>query len=289
MRLVLVWMIGSLISFCVVAISVRALAPTLTVFEILAVRNLGGLVVLAAMAVVSPGPEHSVRPSRLGVHVLRNGAHFVGQALWAYGVILLPLAMVFAIEFTTPVWVAIFAAVFLGERMTSSRLLAVVVGFAGMLVVVRPGLGGFRLEALLVAGAAIGFAIQIVTTKVLTTTNSTWTILLWMNLMQLPLNLVANMILGEPAWFIPKIGADALLAVVGVAVSGLLAHLCLTNAFRHGDAVVVVPIDFLRVPLIGVLGWLLYAEPLDPMVLLGAGIIMIGVIQNLVAESRSRI
>ncbi|MEI8144710.1 MAG: DMT family transporter, partial [Alphaproteobacteria bacterium] len=227
-------MTGSLLSFCVVALSIRGLQDKLTLFEILSLRNIGGLIILALMRLLAPSPDQQLQPDRFGLHVLRNVFHSIGQSLWAWGVIVLPLGTVFAIEFTTPVWVALFAVLFLGEKMTISRALALAAGLVGVLVILRPGLEGFRIEALAVVAAAIGFGVQIVTTKALTTTNSTFTILFWMNLMQLPMNLGANAVLGHSPLFMAKIDWSMWLPVIGIAVSGFTAHYCLTNAFRHG-------------------------------------------------------
>jgi drug/metabolite transporter (DMT)-like permease len=190
-------------------------------------------------------------------------------------VTVLPLATVFAIEFTTPAWVALFAVLFLKERMTPFRGMAIVLGFAGVLIILRPGLDSFRPEALAVVLAAVFFGIQITTTKFLTGSNSTWTIMFWMNLMQLPL------IVGSLNWSI-------WLPVLGIGITGFLAHYCLTNAFRHGDATIVVPIDFLRLPLIALIGWLFYAETPELPVLVGALVVIGGVAINLTAEARAK-
>jgi drug/metabolite transporter (DMT)-like permease len=281
-------MLGSLLSFTVVAISVRGLQGALSVFEMLAVRNIGGILILAGMMWFAPGPDQKEWPEKLGVHGLRNVAHFMGQALWVYGVTVLPLATVFAIEFTTPAWVALFAVLFLGERMTKWRGLAIALGFAGVIIILRPGLESFRPEALAVVAAALFFGIQITTTKFLTGSNSTWTIMLWMNLMQLPMNLVANLAIGQPFFFLGKLEWSVLLPAVGLAISGFTAHYCLTNAFRHGDATLVVPIDFLRVPLIALVGWLFYRETPELAVWAGAFVVIGGVAVNLWAEARAK-
>jgi drug/metabolite transporter (DMT)-like permease len=287
--LVFAWMMGSLLSFAVVALSVRGLQGSLSVFEMLALRNLGGIVILAGMVLIAPSAEQKIWPANIGTHGLRNTAHFAGQALWVYGVTVLPLATVFAIEFTTPAWVALFAVLFLGERMTVFRGLAIALGFLGVIIILRPGLDSFRPEALAVVAAAVFFGVQITTTKFLTGTNSTWTIMLWMNLMQLPLNLVANLFLGRPPFSLASLEWSLLLPALGIAVSGFTAHYCLTNAFRHGDATLVVPIDFLRVPLIAVVGWLLYGERPEMAVWIGAGVVIAGVCVNLIAEARKKI
>lgn len=286
--LVFFWMLGSLVSFAGVALSVRGLQGAMTVFEMLAVRNVGGLAILIAMMVFAPGPDRSVRMARPLVHLLRNTAHFAGQALWVWGVTVLPLAMVFAIEFTTPAWVALFATLFLKERMTVARALAVALGFLGVLIILRPGLDGFRPEALAVVLAALFFGVQIVATKFLTGSNSTWTILFWMNLLQLPMNMAANWGLGHSPAIVGSLSRDIWLPVLGIAVTGFLAHYCLTNAFRHGDATIVVPIDFLRVPLIALVGWLFFGETPEVAVLIGAVVVIGGVAIGLLAEAREK-
>jgi drug/metabolite transporter (DMT)-like permease len=260
----------------------------MTVFEMLAIRNVGGIGILIAMFLFSPGPDRIVRMTRPMLHVLRNVAHFAGQALWAWGVTVLPLAMVFAIEFTTPAWVAVFAVLFLKERMKSARLLSIALGFAGVTIILRPGLDAFRHEALAVVLAAVCFGIQIVATKKLTDSNSTWTILLWMNLLQLPMNMAAAWLLGQSPWIVGRLGWDIWLPALGIAVTGFLAHYCLTNAFKHGDATIVVPIDFLRVPLIALIGWMFYDETPELAVLLGAVVVIGGVATSIVADAREK-
>jgi drug/metabolite transporter (DMT)-like permease len=101
-----------------------------------------------------------------------------------------------------------------------------------------------------------------------------------MNAMQLPMNLVGS----SPA-VVAKVGVAQALPMLGVAIAGLSSHFCLTNAFRHGDATIVVPLDFLRIPLIALIGWWLYGERLDGFVFAGAAIIIAGIFWNLRAEA----
>jgi drug/metabolite transporter (DMT)-like permease len=285
--LVLFWMLGTLVSFAGIALSVRGLQGSMTTFEMLAIRNIGGLMILAGMMLLAPGPEQVVRMVRPTIYLLRNLAHFIGQALWVWSVTVLPLATVFAIEFTTPAWVALFAVLFLKERMTPFRGMAIVLGFVGVLIILRPGLDTFRPEALAVVLAAVFLGIQITTTKFLTGSNSTWTIMFWMNLMQLPMNMAANWITGNSPLIIGSLTWSIWLPVLGIGITGFLAHYCLTNAFRHGDATLVVPIDFLRLPLIALIGWLFYSETPELPVLIGALVVIGGVAINLTAEARA--
>jgi drug/metabolite transporter (DMT)-like permease len=278
---VVLWMTGALLSFSAMAISVRVLADTLSVIEILAVRSGLGLLVMAALTIMRRDLRVTIVTRQLPLHVLRNTIHLGAQYLWAMSLLLLPLATVFALEFTAPAWTLILALPLLGERMTASRIGAVALGLLGVLVILRPGLATFQPAALVVLSAALGFATTLVLTKKLTRTDSTFAIIFWMNLIQFPLALV-----GSDLLFVSKLLALQIPAVIAVGISGLASHYCLANAFRAGDATVVVPLDFMRIPLIAVIGWWLYAEPLDIFVFLGAGLIIAGILWNLQGEAR---
>src|SRR5712671_6398767 len=262
---VVLWMTGALLSFSAMAVSIRALAGTLRIMEILAIRNGGGLAI------------------RLALHLTRNTIHFGSQFLWAMGITLLPLATVFALEFTMPAYTALLAAMFLGERLTPGRIGVVIFGFLGVLVILRPGLESFQPAAFLVLGAAFGYAVSLTQTKALTSTETTFAILLWMNVVQLPLAMLGS----DPHSYFALAAVD-LLPICAVALSGLASHFCLAQAFRSGDASLVVPLDFMRIPLIALVGWWLYGESLDAYVFSGAGLIVIGVLWNLRAEAAGK-
>lgn len=274
-------MSGALLCFATMAVSVRELADALNVFEMLSMRSASGILMLLGLALARPELHHLLRTRRLSLHAVRNVFHFGAQVGWAQGIVLLPLATVFALEFTTPIWVAVLAVILLGERMTLSRAGTVALGFLGVLVILRPGAGSFQPAAFLVLAAAVGFAATSVATKRLTASDATFTILFYMNLIQLPLNLAFS----DPL-FLLKLNPGHILPSLGVALCGLASHYCLTNAFRFGDAVIVVPLDFLRIPLIAVVGWLVYREALDWAVFLGAALIVAGILWNLLAEAR---
>ena len=273
-------MTGALLSFSAMAVSIRALAGTLTVMEILAVRSGLGLIVMAGVAAVRPELRATIVTPRIALHLVRNTVHLGGQYLWAMSLLLLPLATVFSLEFTTPAWTLLLAVPVLGERMTASRIGAVALGLLGVLVILRPGLAGFQPAALLVLAAAVCFAVTLILTKKLTRTDSTFAIIFWMNLIQTPLALVPS----DPL-FALKLSGGQIVAALAVGASGLASHYCLTNAFRSGDASVVVPLDFMRIPLIAVVGWWLYDERLDVLVFVGAGLIITGILWNLRSEA----
>ena len=278
---VVLWMVGTLLSFSAMAVSIRELAKGgLSIFEILAIRSGLSLVVLLALLVVRPELRRYALPRRISLNLLRNTVHYASQYSWALSLTMLPLAMVFALEFTMPAWTALLAVWLLHERMTPSRAGVVILGLIGVLVILRPGIASFNLAASLVLLAAFGYAITMITTKKLTMTETTFGIVFWMAAIQLPLSLIGS----DPAVFL-HLGWLNVLPTLGVGIAGLTSHYCLSNAFRAGDATLVVPLDFMRIPLIAVVGWAFYGEKLDIFVLLGALIIVTGVLWNLRSET----
>jgi drug/metabolite transporter (DMT)-like permease len=251
------------------------------VFEILAVRCAGAILILLALLAANPRLRTAVRTRRVPMHFFRSAIHFGGQYCWATALTLLPFATVFALEFTLPVWVLLLAIVVLGEKLTTGRVIVIVLGFVGCLVILRPGLVAFQPASLLVLLASLFYAVFNVATKQMTATETNFGIVFWMNLLQFPLALS-----GSDPLFVLRVESWQLLPMAGVGVSGLAAHYCMANAFRYGDASVVVPLDFLRVPLIALVGYLFFGESVDALVFVGAAIILAGILWNLRQEAR---
>jgi drug/metabolite transporter (DMT)-like permease len=267
------WMSGALVSFSAMAIAGRQLSAELTTFQILFFRSLGGLAVLTAVLQRSGWAQ--VRTQVFGTHLLRNLAHFGGQYAWFYGIALIPLTEVFAIEFTVPIWTAILAVAFLGERMNGLRILAVGLGFVGILVILRPGVEAISTPALVVLGGAFCFAITHVFMKRLAGSEAPLAIPFYMTVIQLPIALLPAL----PRWVWPSAGLWPWVGVV--AVAAVSAHYCLARAFRLADATLVVPMDFLRLPLIAVIGLAFYGEAPTIWVFVGALIVFAATWLNL--------
>ena len=278
---VIFWMTGTLLSFSVMALSIRGLAGRLTIFEILTVRTFGALVILFSLAVLKPQFFPQMKPRRMGLNLLRNSVHFGALYGWALSLTLLPLATVFALEFTMPIWLAIIAVFILGEKLTPSRIGVIVLGFVGTLVILRPGFAAFQPALLIPLFCAVGYAIFNALTKKLTATEPVFGIVFWMNMIQLPISYLAS----DKLFFL-KLDWSQLPSVIGLSIAGLSAHYCLANAFRAGDATLVMPIDFLRVPLIALVGWWFFGENLDPFVFAGGAIILTGIVWNLREEAK---
>ena len=275
------WMTGAIFSFSAMAIAGRALSTELDSFEMMLYRSLIGLFIVLTVGFAT-GKIREVRTDRLPLHLLRNLSHFTGQNLWFTALPLITLAQLFALEFTMPIWVVIFALIFAGERLTRPRFLALVLGFAGALLVARPDVGGDPRGLIFAAASAIAFAGSIVTTKLLTRTETVLGVLFWLTAMQAVMGLVTTGIDGDIAW--PSAEAWPWVTVIGCA--GLLAHTCVTNALAVAPSIVVTPMDFLRLPVIAVIGTMFYAEPLNIWVLLGAILIFTGNYANLFSETR---
>ncbi len=279
---VALWMTGAIGSFSAMAIAGRAVSLDHDTFELMLYRSIVGIVIVVAVA-GALGRLGEVTTKNLGLHAVRNVFHFTGQNLWFYAITVVPLAQVFALEFTSPLWSLLLAPLILGERLTRTRVLFAALGFCGILIVARPFSGAADPNLLFAAASAIGFAGSAVFTRLLTRTTTIVCILFWLTVMQAVFGVICAGFDGDIA--LPTLRALPWLVVIGCA--GLLAHFCLTNALSLAPATVVLPIDFLRLPLIAVLGMLIYGEPLDPWVFLGGGVIIAATVANMRSEHRA--
>ncbi len=277
-----IWMSGAMVSFTLMAISGRELAGRLDTFEIMFFRSLIGICIVVGVCAWS-GTLSRISSAMLGLHLVRNGFHFLGQNLWLYAVTVIPLSQLFAFEFSTPIWVAVFAPLFLAERLTRTRLLAAGLGFAGILIIARPGTVPITPGIIAAAFCAVGFAGAVIATKLLSRTQSIASILFWLVIMQAVFGLVAAGI--DLDIRVPQ--KDDLIWVTLIGLCGLAAHFCITKALTLAPATVVGPLDFLRLPLIAVVGYVLYMEPAEPLVFAGAIVVFVANYLNIRAEQRS--
>jgi drug/metabolite transporter (DMT)-like permease len=272
------WMIGAIASFSAMAIAGREVSFALDTFEIMMYRSVIGVLVVA-IVLTATGKWHQVSRQRLGSHLIRNAAHFTGQNLWFFAVALIPLAQLFALEFTSPLWVIILSPFLLGERLTRTSALAALGGFIGILIVARPSPETMNIGVITAASSAIFFALTSILTKRLTRVEHVGSILFWLTAMQLAMGVLAAGYDGDIT--LPDPTTAPWLILIGLA--GLTAHFCLTNALAVAPATVVMPIDFTRLPVIAVLGMLIYNEPINIWVLCGAIIIFASNYLNLMA------
>jgi drug/metabolite transporter (DMT)-like permease len=268
------WMAGWLSLMLIVAVAGRETTRELNVFEIMEVRSILGFFMLYPL-VHRSGGFAAMKTRRPLQHIGRNLVHYAAQLGWFFALTLIPLGQVVSIEFTMPIWTAILAASYLGERLTGWKILAIVLGLVGVAVIVRPGTGAINPGQLIALVAAVGFGISITMMKSLTRTENTVAIIFWMIVIQS----AAGFFPAIYWWQWPSTYAWGWMVVI--AFCGTFSHFCMARAMLYADATIVVPMDFLRVPLSATAGWLLYAERLDIYTVLGAILILTGNLLNL--------
>ena len=276
------WMLGAIVSFSAMAVAGREAGLAFDTFEIMTYRSAIGFAVILGI-IVATRRLSAIRTRRPGAHLARNIAHFAGQNLWFYAVTVIPLAQLFAIEFTSPLWVMVLAALFLGERLTLVKTLAGIIGFIGVLIVLRPGAAPLDLGHLSAAGAALGFAVTAIFTKDLTRTETILTIMFWLTGSQLAFGLICGFAYdGQFTW---PMGNDWV-ALIIIAIAGSTAHFSLTTALSLAPASIVTPIDFVRLPVIALIGMAFYDEPLSIAVFAGAALIFGANYMNVMSAQR---
>ncbi|BCH32900.1 DMT transporter permease [Mesorhizobium sp. L-8-10] len=260
------WMAGSISSFLAMSVAGRATTASLNVFQVMEMRSVIGFVMLLPL-VFAVGGFPAMRTKRPLQHLGRNVVHYAGQAAWLYALTLIPLAELISIEFTTPIWGALLAVVFLREKVNVRKILAIVLGLIGVLVIVRPGVAEIKEGHLVMLAGAVAFGISIVMVKSLTRTDNVVRIIFWMLVIQSAIGLAPAI----QTWQTPS--TELWPWILLISFTGMSSHFCLARALAHADTTVVMPMDFLRLPLSALIGWLLFQEQID--VFTGAGALLI--------------
>src|SRR6202035_4126458 len=261
------WMAGWLALMLLVAVAGREALRDLNVFQVMELRTIIGFCMLYPLVRINGGFS-AMRTSRPLQHIGRNLIHYAAQLGWFFALTLIPLGQGVAIEFTMPIWTAILAASFLGERMTVWKISAIALGLIGVFVIVRPTTGAINPGQLIALAAAVGFGTSVAMMKSLTRTEASVAIVFWMLVVQF----VAGALPTLSVWVWPSPYAWA--CAIAVAISGTYSHFCMARAMLYADATIVLPMDFLRVPLTAAAGWLIYSERLDAFTVLGAALIL---------------
>ncbi len=276
------WMMGAVVSFVAMAVAGREIQVEMNTFELMLYRSAIGFAVAVAAVALSDRGFAQVRSRRPWLHVKRNLFHYTGQNLWFYAVMLIPLSQLVALEFTNPIWVALLAPLLLAEPLTRARVLGALLGFLGVLVVARPGQTPIEPGHVAALASAVCFALNTIFTKQIMRHDSVLCVIFWMTLLQGVASLVLSLPGGIP---LPSAAIAPWILVVGI--TGLSAHDALTSALGYAPASVVAPMEFIRLPLIALVGMWVYGEPLRLTVFAGAALIIAGNLLNLRAETRS--
>jgi len=270
------WMLVALASFALMAVAGKELAKNIGTAEILFFRSLIGFFILSV--VVSITGVESIKSTSIKNHIARNTSHFVGQYGWFYGIAFIPLAEVFALEFTVPIWTAIAATILLNETLTKIRIISIALGLSGVLVILRPTVEIIHPAAIIVIVGAMAFGLAHTLTRSIVKHDSPLSVLFYMCLIQLP----AGLLLSFSNWVMPVGIMWFWLLVVGI--TALSAHYGMSKALSHADAIVVVPMDFFRLPVIMLVGLYFYNESIEGQLLLGVSIMLFGNYLNLKYE-----
>lgn len=256
----------------------REVTRELHVLQLMELRSVLGFFMLLPLVFYNGG-FRAMATKRPLLHIARNAAHYFGQSMWLYALTLIPLAQLISIEFTAPLWTALVAVVFLGEKMNARRITALVLGIVGVIIIVRPGASSMDLGHVVVLAAAVGFGVSVAMVKMLTRTDSVVKIIFWMLIIQSAIGLIPAI------WFWQWPSAGLWPWILLAAFCGSFAHYCMAQALVYADAMVVTPMDFLRVPLTALLGYLVYNEQIDLVTAAGAALILFGNLLNLQRRS----
>lgn len=259
-------MLGSTMAFGLMAVAIRYATRYVPTQEVAFFRNAFGLLALLPM-LLRPG-HAPLKTQQLPRYFVRSaiGLGSMLCAFWALGH--LPLAQAVSLSYSTPLFVTIAAVLWLGETVRIRRWAAVVVGFIGVLVIVRPGTAGFTAGSLVAVAAAVLSSLVAIQIKQLTRVDSADTVVLYTYVFWVPLSLVPALFV----WVWPS--GMAWLWLLATGVLGTVGQLLWTRALRLGEVSALTPISFLQLPLVTLLGWLLFNESVDRWTLIGAGIIL---------------
>lgn len=257
---------------------IRVVAAEVHPFEIAFFRNLFSILIVAPW--LFRLRLQGLQTSRLPLHLLRAILKLGALICFFYAVAGAPLGMVTAIAFTSPLFITLGSMLFLGERWHKGRALALLVGFAGVLLVIRPGAAPIDASIVLAMFSALGLGGVGLLMKYLSVREAPHAVVALNILLTIP----AALLLALPVWVWPSPVTFLLLLVQGLI--GGTAQLFVSRAMSMADASIVAPIEFLRLPLVVILAWLLFDEPSDVWTLVGGSIIFAATLATVFRERR---
>ncbi len=262
-------MVASTIGFAGMHAAVRHLSADLHPFEIAFFRNFFGLVAIAPWFLrLGLRP---LRTRRFGLHLTRALINVAAMLMFFTAVTLTPLAQLQALGFTAPLFATVLAVIFLGERVRLRRWSALIIGFSGAMVIIRPGIADITLGSILVLASSATWAFALIAIKILTRTDSSVTITAYMVLLMTPLSLIPAIFV----WQWPDPGQWVWLFAVGVV--GTLSQMAMAQSFRVAEATAVLPFDFSKLIWGTLIGYFVFSEVPDVWTWIGGIIIFAGV------------
>ena len=255
----------AMVLFSVVPPSVRLLSDTMSSWQIVFIRAFFGFAGIGAYLVWSG--LYELKSRQIGIHFIRSTFNFVGMVMWFWALGVVELAKGIAIHFTMPLFITLFAIMFLGERVGPRRLGAMLVGFVGIMIILRPGMIEIGLPELTILGSAALYGGAVILLKIVVREETPLGVTFYTNLFMGIWCLVPTYLNWAP------ISLDYALPILGLGVCGLFAPFLVAIALKKADASLIAAFDFLRLPFTAVFGFALFGEVPDEFVWIGAAVI----------------
>ena len=259
--------VAAMLLFSVVPPSVRLLSDTMSSWQIVFIRAIFGIAGIGAYFLWTG--LHKLKSRQIRIHVVRSTFNFVGMVMWFWALGHIELAKGIAIHFTMPLFIVLLAVIFLKERIGPWRITAMLVGFGGVLVILRPGMIDTGLPELAILGSAMLYGGAVVFLKKVVESETPAAVTFYTNLFMALGCLIPTILLWTP------ITTADILPILGLGICGLFAPFMVAVALRKADASLIAAFDFLRLPFTALFGFLLFAEVPDEFVWLGAAIIFV--------------
>jgi drug/metabolite transporter (DMT)-like permease len=268
----IIWMLGFMVSITIMAICIRELSYKYSSFEIQNFRNIFSIIIIYIVFLLKK--NINLNSKQLKNNFIRNIFHFIGQSAWTWGLTVLPLATVFSLEFTMPIWAAIISILIFKEKISLNKIFFLFLGLIGTWIILVPDTRYIEFSNIIVLFSAITYAFAHNYTKELTKTDSILSILFFMSIIQLPLSFIGSIMMGNMQFNI----IQEVPLILLLTVTSLLAHYSLSSALKTSDATIILPIDYIRLPIIVVVGWYYYNEIITNNVIIGSILIIFGAV-----------
>ena len=268
----IIWMLGFMVSITIMAICIRELSYKYSSFEIQNFRNIFSIIIIYIVFLLKK--NINLNSKQLKNNFIRNIFHFIGQSAWTWGLTVLPLATVFSLEFTMPIWAAIISILIFKEKISLNKIFFLFLGLIGTWIILVPDTRYIEFSNIIVLFSAITYAFAHNYTKELTKTDSILSILFFMSIIQLPLSFIGSIMMGNMQFNI----IQEVPLILLLTVTSLLAHYSLSSALKTSDATIILPIDYIRLPIIVIVGWYYYNEIITNNVIIGSILIIFGAV-----------
>ena len=244
--------IMSIVLFSIMLIFIRKASENLHILEVVFFRNL--LAFFVMLLILKSTGLVAIKMNNTKLFFVRGFFGAIGMLAGFTCLTLIPLAQATAISFAQPIFITIGATIFLGEIIKVRRIVAIVIGFIGMLIIVQPGVNSFSFGIMLAIIAALAHSLNALIVKKLTLTETPQAIITWMVIILIPITLIPALVVWEWPSF------ETWLYLWGIAIVGSLAHFLWTKSYSMADITSLQPIEFIKLPIIALLGWIIFSE-----------------------------